>query len=213
MAGKTARRQNGGASGESGDSPERSATVKVTVHLNVGTAQRLGIESAMRPVSQFAIAEEVLAAYLSRWQIPATFGSRQSNCAGHTVLVSALNEYVDRSAAGIKRLWRWRQPFWFRSSRHGTKKFQSLSISRRPGQQASPPQSSLLFGKSPQGLFLRDFAVRLDMVRWLHFSGKAGRPGTVENGHQTTKTRCCRSSKSPEKQALDGWPSGLRRQS
>jgi hypothetical protein len=47
-------------------------TVKVTLHLTVETAQRLGIESAMRRVSQSAIAEEVLAAYLSRWQLPTT---------------------------------------------------------------------------------------------------------------------------------------------
>jgi hypothetical protein len=44
--------------------------VKVTLHLTIDTAQRLGIESAMRRVSQSAIAEEVLAAYLSRWQLP-----------------------------------------------------------------------------------------------------------------------------------------------
>jgi hypothetical protein len=47
------------------------STVKVTLHLSVETAQRLGVESAMRRVSQSAIAEEVLAAYLSRWQLPA----------------------------------------------------------------------------------------------------------------------------------------------
>jgi hypothetical protein len=29
------------------------------------------VESAMRRISQSAIAEEVLAAYLSRWQLPA----------------------------------------------------------------------------------------------------------------------------------------------
>jgi hypothetical protein len=45
--------------------------VKVTLHLTVGTAQRLGVESAMRRISQSAIAEEVLANYLSRWQLPA----------------------------------------------------------------------------------------------------------------------------------------------
>jgi hypothetical protein len=44
--------------------------VKVTLHLSVGTAQRLGVESAMRRISQSAIAEEVLSAYLSRWQLP-----------------------------------------------------------------------------------------------------------------------------------------------
>ncbi len=42
----------------------------MTLHLTVATAQRLGIESAMRRISQSAIAEEVLAAYLSRWQLP-----------------------------------------------------------------------------------------------------------------------------------------------
>jgi hypothetical protein len=57
-------------SDENGDSAASPITVKVTLHLTVGTAQRLGIESAMRRVSQSAIAEEVLAAYLSRWQLP-----------------------------------------------------------------------------------------------------------------------------------------------
>jgi hypothetical protein len=71
MAGKTAGRRQGGAPGGNGDSPEGPATVKVTLHLKVGTAQRLGIESAMRRISQSAIAEEVLAAYLSRWELPA----------------------------------------------------------------------------------------------------------------------------------------------
>jgi hypothetical protein len=52
-------------------------TVKVTLHLTVGTAQRLAIESAMRRVSQSAIAEEVLAAYLSRWQLPTMADSDQ----------------------------------------------------------------------------------------------------------------------------------------
>ena len=53
------------------DSPASAKSVKVTLHLTVGTAQRLGVESAMRRISQSAIAEEVLAAYLSRWQLPA----------------------------------------------------------------------------------------------------------------------------------------------
>jgi hypothetical protein len=53
-----------------GESHASPTTVKVTLHLSVETAQRLGIESAMRRVSQSAIAEEVLAAYLSRWQLP-----------------------------------------------------------------------------------------------------------------------------------------------
>jgi hypothetical protein len=58
-------------SDQSGDSPASPITVKVTLHLTVGTAQRLGVESAMRRISQSAIAEEVLAAYLSRWNLPA----------------------------------------------------------------------------------------------------------------------------------------------
>ena len=70
MAGKASRRHDGTPSLANGDSPRNSATVKVTLHLAVGTAQRLGIESAMRRISQSAIAEEVLAAYLSRWQLP-----------------------------------------------------------------------------------------------------------------------------------------------
>jgi hypothetical protein len=64
MAGKTSRRQAGE------DLPAKPGTVKVTLHLTVGSAQRLGVESAMRRISQSAIAEEVLAAYLSRWQLP-----------------------------------------------------------------------------------------------------------------------------------------------
>ena len=70
MAGKTTERRRGGVSGQNGNSPASPSTVKVTLHLTVETAQRLGIESAMRRVSQSAIAEEVLAAYLSRWQLP-----------------------------------------------------------------------------------------------------------------------------------------------
>ena len=66
----TGRRQ-GSVSGHGGDLPAGPSTVKVTLHLTVGTAQRLGVESAMRRISQSAIAEEVLAAYLSRWQLPA----------------------------------------------------------------------------------------------------------------------------------------------
>jgi len=71
MAGKAAGQRQGSASDENGVSRANSATVKVTLHLTVGTAQRLGIESAMRRVPQSAIAEEVLATYLSRWQLPA----------------------------------------------------------------------------------------------------------------------------------------------
>ena len=74
MAGKAAGRRPGNAMGENGDSPAIAATVKVTLHLKVGTAQRLGIESAMRRISQSAIAEEVLAGYLSRWELPAVTG-------------------------------------------------------------------------------------------------------------------------------------------
>ncbi len=67
MARKAAERRQGTTANKQGDSP---ATVKMTLHLTVETAQRLGIESAMRRISQSAIAEEVLAAYLSRWQLP-----------------------------------------------------------------------------------------------------------------------------------------------
>ena len=70
MGRKGAGRREGGVTDQNGDSPASPMTVKVTLHLTVGTAQRLGVESAMRRVSQSAIAEEVLAAYLSRWQLP-----------------------------------------------------------------------------------------------------------------------------------------------
>jgi len=70
MARKATRRPAGSASDQDADSPANPLTVKVTLHLTVATAQRLGVESAMRRVSQSAIAEEVLAAYLSRWQLP-----------------------------------------------------------------------------------------------------------------------------------------------
>ncbi|HWB08997.1 MAG TPA: hypothetical protein VG826_07225 [Pirellulales bacterium] len=70
MGRKTGQRQSGGAAGQEDESPAHPTTVKVTLHLTVATAQRLGIESAMRRISQSAIAEEVLAAYLSRWQLP-----------------------------------------------------------------------------------------------------------------------------------------------
>jgi hypothetical protein len=59
------------------DLPGGTKTVKVTLHLTVGTAQRLGVESAMRRISQSAIAEEVLAGYLSRWQLPAVADSHR----------------------------------------------------------------------------------------------------------------------------------------
>lgn len=71
MARKATRRPSGSATQQEGDSAAGPVTVKVTLHLTVATAQRLGIESAMRRVSQSAIAEEVLASYLSRWQLPA----------------------------------------------------------------------------------------------------------------------------------------------
>lgn len=70
MSGMPRRKQTDKAASEH-DAPTPSvSTVKVTLHLAVETAQRLGIESAMRRVSQSAIAEEVLAAYLSRWELP-----------------------------------------------------------------------------------------------------------------------------------------------
>ena len=62
---------HGRMSAQNGEEPAGPVTVKVTLHLSVETAQRLGVESAMRRISQSAIAEEVLAAYLSRWQLPA----------------------------------------------------------------------------------------------------------------------------------------------
>jgi hypothetical protein len=70
-------RRQGTVAGPDGDSPAGPSTVKVTLHLTVETAQRLGVESAMRRISQSAIAEEVLAAYLSRWQLPAVADSKQ----------------------------------------------------------------------------------------------------------------------------------------
>jgi hypothetical protein len=65
------QRRQGGQSDAHGGSAAGPTTVKVTLHLSVETAQRLGVESAMRRISQSAIAEEVLAAYLARWQLPA----------------------------------------------------------------------------------------------------------------------------------------------
>jgi hypothetical protein len=70
MEGNATGRPKGSVLDKNGDSPAGPKTVKVTLHLSVETAQRLGIESAMRRISQSAIAEEVLAAYLSRWQLP-----------------------------------------------------------------------------------------------------------------------------------------------
>jgi hypothetical protein len=71
MGRKTTDREHDKLSEPSGGSPAGPITVKVTLHLSVETAQRLGVESAMRRISQSAIAEEVLAAYLARWQLPA----------------------------------------------------------------------------------------------------------------------------------------------
>jgi len=73
---ETAQR-DGGQPDRLEDSPGSTKAVKVTLHLTVGTAQRLGVESAMRRISQSAIAEEVLAAYLSRWQLPAVADSNR----------------------------------------------------------------------------------------------------------------------------------------
>jgi len=77
MGRNTTGRQYGTVSDKNGDVPASPTTVKVTLHLTVGTAQRLGVESAMRRISQSAIAEEVLAAYLSRWQLPAVVDSNR----------------------------------------------------------------------------------------------------------------------------------------
>jgi hypothetical protein len=72
MGRNTAEPRQGSVSNGNTESPASPVTVKVTLHLTVETAQRLGIESAMRRISQSAIAEEVLAGYLSRWQLPTT---------------------------------------------------------------------------------------------------------------------------------------------
>jgi hypothetical protein len=77
MARKATGQRQGDLSNQNGVSPASPTTVKVTLHLTVGTAQRLGVESAMRRLSQSAIAEEVLGAYLSRWQLPAVAESNQ----------------------------------------------------------------------------------------------------------------------------------------
>jgi len=53
----TERRQDS-QSGPQDASPASTKSVKVTLHLSVATAQRLGVESAMRRISQSAIAEE-----------------------------------------------------------------------------------------------------------------------------------------------------------
>ncbi len=71
MGRNEAKGRHGDGANRADDSPAGAKPVKVTLHLSVETAQRLGVESAMRRISQSAIAEEVLAAYLSRWQLPA----------------------------------------------------------------------------------------------------------------------------------------------
>ena len=75
MGRKATESQNGGSANNQGGSAACPSTVKVTLHLSVETAQRLGVESAMRRISQSAIAEEVLSAYLSRWRLPAVAGA------------------------------------------------------------------------------------------------------------------------------------------
>jgi hypothetical protein len=77
MARNTTRRRNENPADTQRLAPASPETVKVTLHLTVGTARRLGVESAMRRISQSAIAEEVLAAYLSRWQLPSVADSSQ----------------------------------------------------------------------------------------------------------------------------------------
>lgn len=77
MARKQSSKQAGNPSQPHAVLPATQTTVKVTLHLTAGTAQRLGVESAMRRISQSAIAEEVLAAYLSRWQLPDISGTAQ----------------------------------------------------------------------------------------------------------------------------------------
>lgn len=81
MSGKSKEPRNGTMAEQNAGSARSMKSVKVTLHLAVETAQRLGIESAMRRISQSAIAEEVLAAYLSRWQLPEATDPDQ-RCAG-----------------------------------------------------------------------------------------------------------------------------------
>jgi hypothetical protein len=84
MGRKATGQRQGELSEQDGASPASPSTVKVTLHLSVETAQRLGIESAMRRISQSAIAEEVLAAYLSRWNLP-TVSDAHPDVAGRDV--------------------------------------------------------------------------------------------------------------------------------
>jgi hypothetical protein len=78
MGRKATGQRQGSVSEPNDDSPSSSKTVKVTLHLTVGTAQRLGVESAMLRISQSAIAEKVLAAHLSRWQLPDVVDAKRS---------------------------------------------------------------------------------------------------------------------------------------
>jgi hypothetical protein len=78
MERKATGRRKSSVSDPHAESPASLNTVKVTLHLSVETAQRLGVESAMRRVSQSAIADEVLATYLSRWQLPALTTQEQA---------------------------------------------------------------------------------------------------------------------------------------
>jgi hypothetical protein len=77
MGRKETGMREGNQPDQNDDVPASTKSVKVTLHLSVETAQRLGVESAMRRISQSAIAEEVLAAYLSRWQLPAVADSHR----------------------------------------------------------------------------------------------------------------------------------------
>ncbi len=70
MGRKATGRRDDESSHPRDDSPSSPKSVKVTLHLTFGTAQRLAIESAMRRISQSAIAEEVLSDHLSHWQLP-----------------------------------------------------------------------------------------------------------------------------------------------
>jgi hypothetical protein len=75
MDGKAWTQNPGNLAKQGGGARSSLKTVKVTLQLSVETAQRLGVESAMRRISQAAIAEEVLGAYLSRWELPTVTGS------------------------------------------------------------------------------------------------------------------------------------------
>ena len=64
MAKKPTRRRAGTTAGPT--------AVKITLRVSLECAQRLGVEASMRRVSQSAVAEEVLGAYLRRWRLPST---------------------------------------------------------------------------------------------------------------------------------------------